>query len=105
MNAQPKLDMQTDSTVQIRLAELCEAAVIANVLRVSFDEFQLRYMTEAFIATTPNEDRVRSRMREGPAWVAVTGDAIVGTASVVKKADGALYIRGMAVVREARGKR
>jgi GNAT superfamily N-acetyltransferase len=105
MNAMPNVRPQPDNAVQIRLAELCEAGVVANILRASFDEFQLRYMTPAFLATTPDEERVRIRMQEGPAWVAVVDGAIHGTASAVKKDDGALYIRGMGVLREARGKR
>ncbi len=41
-------------------------------------------------------------MGEGPVWVAVRNDAIVGTASAVPQGE-ALYIRGMAVLPAARG--
>ena len=41
-------------------------------------------------------------MEEGPIWVVVQNDSIVGTASVVAKSDGP-YIRGMAVLPAARG--
>jgi N-acetylglutamate synthase-like GNAT family acetyltransferase len=41
-------------------------------------------------------------MGEGPAWVAVYREQIVGTGSVVPKPEG-IYIRGMAVIPSARG--
>lgn len=43
-------------------------------------------------------------MTDGPMWVALLNDEIVGTVSVVLKGEG-LYIRGMAVLPAARGKR
>jgi predicted N-acetyltransferase YhbS len=43
-------------------------------------------------------------MAEGPTWVALLSNAIVGTASVVEKGEGGLYVRGMAVLPSARGR-
>ena len=43
-------------------------------------------------------------MTEGPIWVALHREEIVGTVSVVPKGEE-LYIRGMAVLPAARGKR
>jgi ribosomal protein S18 acetylase RimI-like enzyme len=103
MSAAPNFHPQ--SSVCIRLAGTHEAAEIARVLAESFEEFQTQYTWQGFAATTPDEQGVRSRMKEGLAWVAVAEDAIVGTASAAKKLDGALHIRGMAVVPAGRGRR
>jgi GNAT superfamily N-acetyltransferase len=43
-------------------------------------------------------------MKEGPVWVAVAEGEITGTASAVLKAES-LYLRGMAVLPAARGRR
>jgi GNAT superfamily N-acetyltransferase len=43
-------------------------------------------------------------MSEGPAWVALHNETIVGTASAVIQG-AALYIRGMAVLPAARGRK
>jgi len=42
------------------------------------------------------------RISEGPVWIAVRNEIVIGTVSVVFKGD-ALYIRGMAVHPAARG--
>jgi GNAT superfamily N-acetyltransferase len=47
---------------------------------------------------------VLDRLQEGPVWVAVYEGEIVGTASVVLKGNS-LYVRGMAVLPSARGRR
>lgn len=44
------------------------------------------------------------RIEEGPVWVSLRGDLIVGTVSVVLKGES-LYLRGMAVLPAARGQR
>jgi putative acetyltransferase len=41
-------------------------------------------------------------MNEGPIWVVMSEDLVVGTVSVVPRGDS-LYIRGMAVLPHARG--
>jgi ribosomal protein S18 acetylase RimI-like enzyme len=74
------------------------------VLRQSFLEYQDRYTPEGFAATTPDEQQVRIRMAQGPTWVALLSDAIIGTASVAEKGEAGLYVRGMAVVPSARGR-
>lgn len=43
------------------------------------------------------------RLNEGPVWIALENQAVVGTVSAISKGDG-LYIRGMAVDPSARGK-
>lgn len=81
-----------------------DASSIASVLYQSFIEYESSYTPEGFAATTPGSERIEGRMIEGPVWVAVCDNAIVGTVSVVAKGDS-LYIRGMAVLPTARGHR
>jgi putative acetyltransferase len=90
------------SKIRIRLAERDDAAAIASVLSESFVEYEPLYTPAGFAATTPNAEEIHLRMEEGPTWVAVSDDAIIGTVSVVPRGES-LYIRGMAVLPVARG--
>jgi GNAT superfamily N-acetyltransferase len=81
-----------------------DASVIASLLRESFVEYESFYTHQAFAATAPTSEQIQSRMNEGPIWVALQADAIVGTVSAVAKGDD-LYLRGMAVLRVARGQK
>jgi putative acetyltransferase len=97
--------MERDTSgVRIREAVPEDAPSIASVLRESFMEYKALYTQEGFDATTPLSEQVRSRMQEGPVWVALVNDAVVGTVSVVPKGES-LYVRGMAIVPAARGRR
>jgi len=89
-------------SVQIRMAIPNDASSIALVLYQSFVEYRSSYTDEGFSATTPTADQIQTRMKEGPVWVALHENAIVGTVSAVPKGE-ALYIRGMAVLPTARG--
>ena len=93
---------QAASEVQIRRATAQDASSIASVLRLAFAEYEPMYTKEGYEATTPGADDVLTRMNQGPIWVALHNDQIVGTASVVPKPEG-IYVRGMAVLPEARG--
>jgi ribosomal protein S18 acetylase RimI-like enzyme len=88
----------------IRRATADDAWSIASVLHASFVEYESSYTAEAFAATTPTREQVQHRMSEGPIWVALQGDTIVGAVSVVLKSD-TVYIRGMAILPTARGQR
>src|SRR5258705_12954091 len=88
----------------IRLAGPDDAPAIAALLLQSFAEYEPFYTAEGFKATTPSSQEVLNRMNEGPVWIAIHDGAIVGTASVVTKGES-LYVRGMAVLPSARGKR
>jgi ribosomal protein S18 acetylase RimI-like enzyme len=77
------------------------SASIALVLHQSFLEYQVFYTAEGLAATTPGAEQIQQRMKEGPVWVALQLDSVVGTVSVVAKDDG-LYIRSMAVLPSAR---
>ncbi len=90
--------------IAIRLSTPNEAEHIAAVLCESFAEFEALYTPQGFAATTPTSEQVLSRFKEGPVWVAVLAGEIVGTVSAVLYSDH-LYVRGMAVLPMARGKR
>lgn len=95
--------MQRDA--QIRRAVVADAAEIADVLSQSFREFEALYTPGGFAATTPDPAQVGQRMQEGPAWIAICEGRVAGTASAVLKGEKGLYVRGVAVVPSARGRR
>lgn len=90
--------------VEIRLAAPPDAEIVARILARSFAEFRSRYTAAAFRATVLSPSRVRERLREGPVWVGSLEAASVATVSAVATEKG-VYVRGMAVVPEARGRR
>ena len=65
-------------------------------------EHESEYTNEAFSATTPTTEQIHLRWGEGPVWVAVQNNSIVGTVSALPKGE-ALYIRSMAVLPAVRG--
>ena len=91
------------SAVTIRAARPSDAPTIGSVLRAAFAEYESCYTPAAFAATTPSGEEVERRLGEGPVWVALLDDVIVGTVSAVPRAE-ALYIRSMAVLPNARGR-
>lgn len=92
----------TTNIMQIRIAITDDAPAIASTLHRAFLEFEPLYTPEAFAATISSPDQIRLRLSEGPIWVALQDDVVVGTVSVAPKGN-ALYIRGMAVDPAARG--
>jgi GNAT superfamily N-acetyltransferase len=88
---------------RVRLANADDAEAIASIMLLAFAEYRQLYTDEGFAATAITSEEVLSRMRQGPLFVALLDDEIVGTASFVKKNDS-LYVRGMAVLPERRGK-
>jgi GNAT superfamily N-acetyltransferase len=86
----------------IRRAATDDLFEIATLMHEAFVEYRSLYTEEGFLATTPTADQIAVRMTEGPVWVAEHDASIVGTVSVVPRGDD-LYIRGMAVLPEARG--
>jgi GNAT superfamily N-acetyltransferase len=89
-------------SIRIRLAGANDATAIAAVLYESFVAYQASYTPAAFTATTPAPAQIRQRLHEGPVWVAVDNDTIVGTLSAVQQGM-ALYLRSLAVLPAARG--
>jgi GNAT superfamily N-acetyltransferase len=94
--------VEDKSNVRMRMAVPDDAPAIASVLYQAFVEHKPAYTDGGFAATTSTSDQIRSRMSEGPVWVVLQDEAIVGTVSVVPRGD-VLYIRGMAVLPTARG--
>jgi len=94
--------LQQDSAVRIRRAAASDASQIASLLFEAFSEFRSQYTPEAFATTVLYTETIQDRMKEGPFWVAIKNDKIVGTISAVAK-KRALYLRSMAVSPEARG--
>ena len=93
----------SSTPIQIRPASAGDAPAIATLLRESFIEYESLYTAAGFAATAITPEQVIDRLSEGPVWLAMHGETIVGTASVVAKGDS-LYIRGMAVHPAARGR-
>jgi len=90
------VSIPTEQQIDIRLATALDAEEISRVLQDSFEEFRDLYTKEAFDATAPEPETIRKRMAEGPVWVAVSDDDVVGTAAAEIRSDGC-YLRGMAV--------
>jgi ribosomal protein S18 acetylase RimI-like enzyme len=90
--------------VEIRRAGPDDAPAISEVLREAFAEYVALYTSGGYAATTPSAERILARMSEGPTWIAVEGDRMVGTVSAVSY-DTSVYVRGMAVLPAARGQR
>ncbi|HKO42099.1 MAG TPA: GNAT family N-acetyltransferase [Pyrinomonadaceae bacterium] len=88
--------------INIRDATTSDLSEIATLMHEAFVEYRSLYTKAAFLATTPNAEQIAVRMTEGPVWVAERDASIVGTVSVVARGDD-LYIRGMAVLPQARG--
>jgi GNAT superfamily N-acetyltransferase len=87
---------------EIRLADQEYAAAISRVLYESFVEFKPLYTPGGFAATALAVDQVIERMLEGPIWIAHKAGTVLGTVAAVIKGPS-VYIRGMAVLPEARG--
>jgi ribosomal protein S18 acetylase RimI-like enzyme len=94
--------MLTPKQIEVRRANPSDAAAIAVVLHTAFIEFKHLYTEGGFAATALNTEEVLTRMTEGPVWIALSKDEIVGTVAAVQKGDS-LYVRGMAVLPVARG--
>ena len=92
----------TESGIAIRTAVATEACAIASVLYESFLEYRSIYTAGGFAATTPAAAEIECRFSEGPVWVAVQEDAIIGTVSAVPKSNR-VYVRSMAILPAARG--
>src|SRR4029077_16258756 len=94
--------MPLSPEVRIRQAGPKDAGALAKVLYESFVEYERLYTRDGFVATTPNDDQILARMREGPVWIAFRETTTLGTVAAVMKGQSA-YMRGMAVLPAARG--
>lgn len=89
--------------IEIKLARAEDSIVISRLLYESFREIQPVYTQRAFEATVVKREEVLARMIEGPVWLALYNDEIIGTVSSILTLGG-LYMRGMAVHPKMRGK-
>lgn len=90
--------------ISVRGATPSDADSIASVLSESFVEYRPMYTPGGYAATTPTARQIRGRWDEGPVWVAVGAGSVVGTVSAVPRGRE-LYVRSMAIVPAARGRR
>ena len=86
----------------IRLATPTDTSSVASVLVQSFSEYKALYTPEAFAATISTIKELDHRLVEGPVWIAVENDTVVGTVSAVPYGE-ALLIRSLAVLPSSRG--
>lgn len=96
--------MNPPADVIIRLAEPADCPAISELLQQAFAAFRPQYTSRAFAATAIGPAAVLQRLAEGPVWIATLRDVIRGTVSTVLTNRG-MYIRGMAVHPEARGRK
>jgi len=89
--------------VEIRAAIERDADAISAILADSFAEYKPRFSNAAFEATTPDRDKILNRMKEGPAWVAISDGKIIGTISAVPRGR-VMLLRDLAVPPAARGR-
>ena len=82
--------------VQIRRAVENDSEAISALIHEAFSPFRDKYTDGAFEYTTPGADIVRGRFAEGPIWIAVENDVMVGTVSGLAEEDR-FYIRSMAI--------
>jgi ribosomal protein S18 acetylase RimI-like enzyme len=87
----------------VRRASAIDVQAIAALLALSFAEYRALYTPEGFAATVISSAEVAKRINEGPVWVAISENVVVGTISVVRKGDS-LYVRSLAVHPAARGR-
>jgi ribosomal protein S18 acetylase RimI-like enzyme len=90
-------------SLHLRRAHAGDEIAISSVLLEAFRLYLPQYTPAGFAATTPSPSEVLRRMEEGPVWLAMIESDIVGTVSAVLRGERALYIRGMAVLPQARG--
>ena len=92
-------------SLHLRRAHAGDEIALSSVLLEAFRLYLPQYTPAGFAATTPSPSEVLRRMEEGPVWLAMIESDIVGTVSAVLRGERALYIRGMAVLPQARGLR
>src|SRR5215510_10307956 len=69
--------------VVIRQAVLSDAQDIVSLLYDSFVEYRSLYTVEGFTATAISEAETIDRILEGPVFVAIMNETVVGTVAIV----------------------
>ena len=69
-------------TIKVKILKACkkDAFIISTILYKSFKDFKSHYTEKGFAATVPSAEEVLKRMKEGPIWIALINDKIVGHA-------------------------
>ena len=88
--------------MKVRFANRSDASAIADVILQSFLEYKASYTYAAFAATCPSSAEVEHRLLEGPLWIAVEDETVIGTVSGVPEKE-CLLIRSLAVLPRNRG--
>jgi GNAT superfamily N-acetyltransferase len=88
--------------MKIQHATRFDAPAIADVILQSFLEYKSSYTDEAFAATCPSSNEVEHRLAEGPVWIALEDETVVGSVSGVPVGN-ALLVRSLAVIPSSRG--
>ena len=86
---------------KISKASISDAQQIHEVLEASFREVKNSYTSGAYERTVVPHKEIIERIKEGPVWIALNGNEIVGTAGGVIQGNQ-FYIRGMAVIPKMR---
>jgi N-acetylglutamate synthase-like GNAT family acetyltransferase len=94
--SRPRARKVSERDFEVRLARSEDAESISELIREAFGQFESEYTKEAFEYTTPGVEVVRDRFAEGPLWVAVEDETMVGTVSGLPEPER-FYIRSMAV--------
>jgi GNAT superfamily N-acetyltransferase len=91
------------SEIVIKRAAAEDAEVIADLILEAFLPYKAEYTAGAFEYTTASAELIRSRLSEGPTWLAIDNGEPVGTVSGLVESDR-FYIRSMAVKPAVQGR-
>ena len=94
--SRPEAERAREPELEIRLATPDDSQVISDLIYAAFEPFKSEYTDGAFEYTTPTADMIHPRFDEGPIWLAVRDDEIVGTVSGLPDGER-FYIRSMAI--------
>ena len=97
------MKQRKNSIVKIRLAKPQEALAISDLLYHSFVEYKSFYTEKAFAATTLSIHEIKNRINKNLVWIALNGDVIAGTVSVIPNGEE-LFMKTVAVAPAERGK-
>ena len=90
--------------IEINRARREDAKIVSSILYDAFISFKPLYTLKAFNATAISAEKVLERINQGPVLLATINGEVAGTVSMMAKQEG-YYIRGMAVLPNARGNR
>jgi ribosomal protein S18 acetylase RimI-like enzyme len=95
------METRGNASLEIRLANVSETNIIADLIYDSFVEYKPLYTEKGFIATTTNREEIKRRIGGEMIWVAMCDDVIAGTISILPVNEG-IFIKSVAVAPVAR---